>query len=944
MNNMRPVFNSSIYKRIHMLLMVVVLLAGGAISSQAMAQAVIEGQVTSARDGTPVDGVRITIPGTGYAASTDAEGRYSIEVPAGTYELRANRGGFAMETEGGITLTNGQTVTRSLVLTPEMEQLVVLGRALLEGSTASTLSLQREAMTVTEVSGSEEFSRLGDSTAADTLKRITGLTVEDNKFVVIRGQPLRYTSTLFNGSQLPSLDPIQQVTPLDLFPSGVLSSIAVQKAYTADRQGSFGSGQVQLSSTGLPSEDFFEISGSTAYNSSMDEDGLEFNTGNDRWGTVPAILGLPDPVAAVQDAGTPIFTLSADEQIALGRSFSNELAPGYLSAMGPDGGVSIAAGKRYDTDDGATFGASFTLDYGQKARVELEDNLELNIGGDNELVIRDEYSTSRSKLNTNLGGLLALTAEWFNHRIKSNTFWVRDATEKTVIDEGLFEPSDVEFLRRFLLEYEQRELMMQQFTGHHDFEAIVLDWRLLAANATRELPDRRIFALQNTEDDGSGNWFLDKDATDLIRQFNKVEEDTYSGGVDIGLPLRDIASNDLGVGLKTGFDYDFRERVSDQRQFGFNSTGSAFRPVEEIFAPENFGVDVTFTEFGGISNDYTSEVEIIGGYAQLDFDSLERYRVVAGVRMEDASFKVQTFEAGGVGGATGVESGFETQKFLPSLVGSLSIFDNTQIRAGLTRTISYPATVEVADTAFVDTQTDESFIGNPELRPTIIDSADLRYEWYPSRGEALTIGGFYKDFTDPIERSFLAVGGSTNAAITFDNAEKGKVYGVEFNSYFGLDTILGYLRQDYSSEWISNINVGLNFSLQDSEIEQAADTSATNPVRRMTGQPDNTINLQIGYTGPEHIFTVKFGRVGNRLITAGTEGVPDEFLDPRHDLGFKWSWSPMAWPVLEPMTISLEVENLLDDSYDRTQGDFTVRSYQTGVTAKLGLKYRFDPF
>jgi outer membrane receptor protein involved in Fe transport len=277
-------------------------------------------------------------------------------------------------------------------------------------------------------------------------------------------------------------------------------------------------------------------------------------------------------------------------------------------------------------------------------------------------------------------------------------------------------------------------------------------------------------------------------------------------------------------------------------------------------------------------------------------------------------------------------------------VGSYSVSENTQIRAGFTRSLSYPATVEVADTNFVDTQTDESFIGNPELRLTTIDSADLRFEWYPSRGEALTVGGFYKDFTDPIERSFIALAGGSKL-ISFDNADKGKVYGLELNTYFGLDTLLGYLQQDYESDWISNINVGLNFAIQDSEVKQdSATTSATNPLRRMTGQPDSTANFQIGYIGPEHIFTLKFGRVGKRLITAGVENLPDEFLSQRYDLGFKWSWSPTAWPILEPMTISLEIENLLDDEYERTQGDFVIRTYKTGITGKLGLKYRFDSF
>ena len=926
------------------------LIITGALSYSAIplaqAQGVIQGRLTSAQNGSPVSGAQIAVPGTGITDSTDASGNYRLEVPAGSHVIQFRQSGYIDETLVDIVVADGQTNTQNvqLSLAGQIEQLFVIGRAALEGSTASVLSIQREAVMVTEVSGAEEFLRLGDSNAAETLERVTGLTVEDNKFVVIRGQPKRYTSTLFNGSQLPSLDPIQQITPLDLFPSGVLSSIAVQKAYTADRAGSFGSGQVQLSTSGLPTEDFLELKASVGFNESINEDGLEFNTGKDIWGEVDAILKLPQAVVEVQDAGTPIATLPLADRIALGQSFSDELAPGFLGNMGPDAVFSISTGKRFDTDAGGTYGASLNFDYGQKVRVEDEDNLLLRLGtsddGETIPVIQDDYHTSRTELGTNLGGLLALTAEWDSHRLKSNSFWIRDTSEKVEMDEGLFQPSsNSDWLRRFLLEFEQRELLMQQFTGFHDFNAIQFDWRVLVSNATRELPDRREFAIQNTNVDGSGTFFLQNAAPNLLRGFNSIDEDTFSGGVDMTLPVFD--SGNLVTGFKAGFDYDFRDRVSEIRQFGFNTSGNRFRSVEEIFADENIGVDVTFTEFGGVANDYTSEVEILAGYTQLDFDMPERFRIVAGVRLENASFQVETFEAGGAVGAIGVESGFDQQKGLPSLVASWFLTEDSQLRAGLTRSLSYPATVEVSNTIFVDTEASERFQGNPDLEPAVIDSADLRWEWYPSRDEAMTIGAFYKDFTGPIERSFAPVAGG-GETITFINADKGDVIGVELNSYFNLGRLIELM--EGGPDWLNNMHFGANFAWQDSEVEFTDTTIATNPIRRMTGQPDTLLNLQFGYTGIEHVFRLKFGRVGERLITAGIQDLPDEFLEPRLDLGFKWSWTPTFWPVLEPLTISLEVENLLNDAYERSQGEFITRSYKTGVTGSLSLKWRFDSF
>ncbi|MEX2489283.1 MAG: TonB-dependent receptor, partial [Pseudomonadales bacterium] len=650
------------------------------------------------------------------------------------------------------------------------------------------------------------------------------------------------------------------------------------------------------------------------------------------FGNINDILKLPPAIAEIQEAGIPIATLPQDERNALGSSFSEELAPGYLKSMGPDFGVSISGGKRFDTDSG-TYGATLSFDYDQDVRFEEEDRLLLRLGTGDEIIIQNDYVTERTKLNTNLGGLLALTAEWYNHRLKSNTFWVRDVTEKVEMQEGLFRPSDTQWLRRFLLEYEQRELLMQQFTGTHDFTSIQFDWRLLAANATRELPDRRSYQLNNTMIDGSGNWLLDNRSPNLLRSFSSVDEDTFSGGVDITLPV--FEGSTAVIGLKSGFDYDYRDRISTLRQFGFNTTGDRFRPVEQIFERDNIGVDVTFTEFSsGASSDYTSETEIVGGYAQLDFDFIERFRVVAGARLEDASMEVETFVGLGAAGAAPVVSGFEEQKVLPSLVGSWFLSENSQLRAGLSRSLSYPATVEVSATTYVDVEASEEFRGNPDLEPVIIDSADLRWEWYPSLSEALTFGVFYKEMSNPIERSYISIAGS-GETISLINADKGEVYGVEVNSYFGLDRLNVVF--DGIPALFDNMHIGANFTWQDSEVELTESTIATNPVRRMTGQPDILLNLQLGYTGIRHVVTAGLSWVGKRLITAGINDLPDEFLEPHMDLGVKWSYTP-----IDPLTISLELENLLNDSYQRSQEEFFTRAYKTGITGKLGLSWRFD--
>lgn len=930
-------------------------------------QGVITGRVISATDGTPLRDAVVSLEDGEATAKTDADGRYRLLVPVGTHELVIEKVGFTRSTIADLEIAEGQTLTRDSTLKADskllsaaagatagviggglkvIEELVVMGRAMIEGSVASSLSEQQESSSVIEVIGSEEFSRLGDSTAADTLQRLTGLNVEEGKFVVIRGQPLRYTSTLFNGSQMPSLDPIQSVTPLDLFPSGVLSNIAVQKAYTAERPGSFGSGQIQLSTTGMAAEDFLEIKVGSAVNfQSIDEDPLEFNTGDDIWGGVNDILDIPAGVLAAQNAGTPIATLPAAERIALVQSFSDELAPGFMDTSGPDGSFSLTGGKRVDTAAGS-YGMSVAFDYNQNVRTESEERRLIGPGPDNQFIAQDDSVINRTKFATGFGGLLALTGEWENHELKSNTFWVRDTVEQTEVNEGLFRPSDEDFLRKFLLEFEQRELFIQQFTGKHTFDAFDLGWRFLKSNANRELPDRREFALENTQQfseenptlDGSGSWFVAN--TPLDRRWNSVEEDTFTVGADLTIRLSELLFADAGFNLvlQGGVDRETRDRESDTRLFQFVANpadGNRFLPVEQLFSDARVASgEVSFSE-AGAADDYTADVEIEGSYVQVDVEVPEMFRLVAGVRFEQAEFDIQTAQFAGAGGAIAVNSGFIRRDELPSLVGSWFISDEMQVRGGIARSLAYPTSVELSDTTFIDPDSNEQFLGNPDLGPVVIDSYDLRWEWYPSGSEALTVGFFYKDMEDPIERTGINRGGGNPPIVEFRNAEKGEVIGVEVNGRVELGRFRDMLG---GPAWLEDVHLGGNIAYQDSEVTLPPGIE-TNPVRRMTGQPEILGNLEIGYTGVEHIVRIAFGYTSDRLINGGTNSLPDEFIEPRFTLGGKWSYNP---DYLDALTVSLELENLLNDEIKRKQAGILTRNLTTGVTGSLSLKWRFD--
>jgi outer membrane receptor protein involved in Fe transport len=262
--------------------------------------------------------------------------------------------------------------------------------------------------------------------------------------------------------------------------------------------------------------------------------------------------------------------------------------------------------------------------------------------------------------------------------------------------------------------------------------------------------------------------------------------------------------------------------------------------------------------------------------------------------------------------------------------------EDMQIRAGYGRSLSYPTPVEISDTTYVDPDSNELFLGNPALGPVVIDSYDLRWEWYPSGSEALTVGFFYKDLRDPIERFSINRSGSSEPVVSFSNAQSGKVIGVELNGRVELDRLRALVG---GPAFIDDLYLGGNFAYQDSEVTMPAGGIDTNPVRRMTGQPEIAATIEFGYTGVEHVVRMAFGYTGDRLINAGVNGLPDEFVAPRLTLGGKWSYNP---EFLDRLTVSLELENALDDAYRRTRGGIVTRDYTSGITLGLSAKWRFD--
>ncbi len=891
----------------------------------------LRGVLRSVVDGSPVAGVKVFASGLGELTRTDAEGAFSAEVPAGAYVVSLVHPNYTTRTLPNVEVAAEQETLASAELTPaglELEEFVVTA-PFIEGSVASVLAEQRASSEVAEVIGAEQFSKAGDSDAAEALQRVSGLVIEDGKFVVVRGQPSRYTATTFNGASLPSPDPVQQIVPLDLFPANVLRSIAVQKSFSADKPGGFGGGLIELRSRAIPESTFFEIGVKVGGNTeSTGKDGLESRGGSRDWlGEDDGTRALPPELAAAVSTPEALQTfrrLPEAERNALGRT----LDPNYAldeQSLPPNAGVSLSGGTSRSLFGGqAGVLGSLDLSNGYKRSVEIERSF--NLAGGGRLDPVTDFVEERTDFSSTLGSLLVFGWENEFHRVNSNSFFIRDTIDRTQVDVGTDRTSDDREERNFLIEFNQRELFVQQLQGEHSFNRVLIDWGYQSSTGERERPDRRQYRYQLLSNDRVVN----QSEFGLQREYNTTTDDTQSLSLNGTLTAWD--SERLDVLVKLGAASSEQDRRSQTLRFRLQPDNDADlfdTDPESFYAPENIGAGLEF-ESPTLGNDnYAGRVEIDGYFLQTDVSWADRLRVVSGVRFEDASYETRTFSDEDTTQA--IVSGFETSDALPAVSLTYFLNDTMQIRAAFGDSISRPLLVETSATSFFDPDNGRQFVGNTDLVPTEIRSYDLRYEWYPSGTQSLTAGVFYKDYTNAIERSFIPIGGG-RPVISFINAPTASVSGVELGGRLDLRSV-ALLRK--AGEWIEQTYLQANLSVIDSEVELDADTIATNARRQLQGQADNALNLQLGFEGEQRDWVLSYNRVGKRLDTAGIFGLPDIFEDPIAILDAAYTQR------FGRAKVKLTIGNVLDAERTYKQGDQLQRQITTGTSYGLSFGYAF---
>ena len=904
----------------------------------------LSGAVISAASGAGIEGALLTFTGGPEPryASSDEVGGFVVVLPAGSYTLSVFRSGFPSPPDREIAIQAGIEQNLTIPLSREaaawqrgMEEIVVLG-----AYRPTALTRSRDSESVVDVLSSEDFAITGDSTAVDALARVPGLTVVNSKYVYVRGLGERYSNTVFNGSPLPSPDPTRRVIPMDMFPTGALESVDIQKTYSPKLPGDFSGGMVAMATRGAPSERVLELSVGIGGNSQATGDqGLHFGGGDRDWlGMDDGTRELPAVLNQVTENGAVSLNLVSDEERArAGRSLNRgydtdlqEVEPGVSLSGRWGGGRQVGGG-----DLGFLLSARYSNDWSYRDEERRTFGLS---GASDDLSILDEGTQSRTQNTIDLS--LLGNVEWDINAdtfLRSTTFVTR-RTDRTFLREfDFFSENDIH-VADTTLEFVERQLLSQQFAGEHfieTFRSLTVDWSLTWSVATRGEPDTRFYRFERFNE-AENLYALSDTGQSNERSWEDLEDEALNYALNLSLPIEFGSDSDGEIAF--GLSYLDKERDSRFRRFRFltdfsrnNLRSQLGQTPDLIFADELIAEDLwELQETTQPTDNYAAGHNLSAAYAMADLNLGMSWRWMFGARFEDSTQDVTTFELIDPTRRNMRELAESTLLPAMTLTWLPGGGETQQIRLGYSRTLNRPDLKELSEAPYIDPEERYTVVGNPDLKVASIDNLDLRWEYFFDNVNNVQVAVFHKKFEDPIERVIRLGAGGVR---TFANAESATLQGVEVQ----LRAELGLV-----SDAMRDFEFRLNAALVDSKVDiGSAGAQQTSTERELEGQSPWVANVQFIYDNPDLDLqaALLFNMAGERIVDVGTQGLPDSYGQPVARLDFNYRQAVNLFGA--PLRIQLKIRNILDDNYEVLRGSRVERLYNRGRSISLSVNAQF---
>ncbi|WP_080904814.1 TonB-dependent receptor [Parabacteroides sp. Marseille-P3160] len=900
----------------------------------------------------PLIGAAVLIEGSTLGTSTDLDGNFAIvDLRPGSYTVLIKYVGYAPIRQENVVVTKGQSAVLNIDMVTEgleLQSVVIVGQRK-QNTDLAMLQATKTSLLVQSGISSQQITRTQDRDAAEVIRRVPGISLTENKFVTVRGLAQRYNNVWINNAAVPSSEADTRAFSFDLIPSSQMDNLVVIKSQAPELPADFSGGFIKMSTKDVPDQNSFSVSVGGSVNDKTHFRDFYYNPGS---GT--DFLGFDDGKRSFEGSYLDRLDVenSSDVDAFTKNGFNNDWSVKKKSPFA-DLRLSTSWNHRYDLENGKRFAVISTLNYTNSYTNALDMvNSRYGIWNTREDAPEYVYNYTDNVYanNVRLGAMLNLTYlpnEQDKYEFK-NIFNQLGQDKYT-------NRSGYQFLsQKYIQEkqeyfYSSRSTYSGQVSGTYNREASKFDWNIGYAYADKNQPDRRIINREEntfTGDAHEGEMFIDQN--EIERIFYRLNEHIGSAGINYQKTF-DVGS--LQPILKAGAYSEMKNRDYKNRAFTYQWSNNANLPtdfryqdvVNEILIPANWGSDkIYINENTNNTNNYKGKNYHYAGYLGINVP-VNKFDIYAGVRYENNDMRLTSYTS--YLDFRTEERKYKSSDFFPSLNMTYKMNDQHQLRLAYGASINRPEFREVSTSVYYDFDLFSPIKGNKDLKIAHIQNMDLRYEFYPNQGEAISVALFYKHFKNPIEWTYIEAN-SGDYTFTFTNAKGADNYGIEVDIKKTLDFI-----------GLPNFSLNFNGALIKSKVQFEEDTRK--PDRQMQGQSPYLINTGLFYQHAKHGVNagILYNRIGKRIIGVGrvvtspgtsiNNDIPDSYEMPRNaiDLTFskkiaqRWEVKASARDILGEKITFKQFPRFEDDNKEIHKREQTTKQYSPGRSFIFSLSY-----
>lgn len=879
---------------------------------------VLSGKIVDAKTGETLMGTTVIVDDdNNMAASSDLDGNFTIpKVPVGKHKVRVRYIGYQEKNEE-VEVKANEVTTFNITLSENevvLKEAVVTATVTRRDNESAIVMMQKNSTVIQSGISSEEMKRTPDKSSGEVIRRVSGATIQDGKFAVIRGLADRYNMALINNVILPSTEPDRKAFAFDVFPSNILDNIIIMKTGQPNLPSEWAGGLIQLNTRDIPEKSFFNVSYGISFN-----EGSTFKPFKSYDGSKTDFLGFDNNVRPLGKNFPGIIELNdmkiqgaTDTLRSLGKRITNrswKVNNGKISYPGQT--LQLSGGFAVRKKD-IQVGGVFALSYSNSQRF-TEGTRTKYAGTGSEL--DNDYNDER--YNTAVSGALLGNLSLViknNHKISFKNIFTSNSDNGIIQRNGVSYGSATE-QNRTSLEFTSSKVFSTNLSGDHLFAGTEIRWKWNGGFVmiNRDQPRTTRYSYERpytssvpfgpnetTEPYAFQFSYGGSDPKQSAYFYSQLREKVYNAGTDLTVPFKVLGQKQS---ITAGYYFQYRTRSFEARNLfidypgGYNDSMRYDTNVDNIINQANFtNGKLTMNPFVFPTDIYSANSTTHAAYVMMENNFGERFKAVWGFRFE--SFKQNLTSPGAIdfdiipqdpeppiirtkvvdttysrsyfSGAYSADStGKVTMKFplLPSINFIYKINETMNLRASYSQSMSRPEFRETSPFIYYDFLRDVNLTGNVNLMQTFIHNADLRYEYFMGKGQSINASVFYKHFTNTIELTSVASG--SQQSFIYNNAKMAYLVGVEVELRKNFDFVSKKLE-----DLVFVANMAYIYSRVD--LRNVKNSSSDETLRPMQGQSPYIINLGLSYVHPKVGTGVSllYNQVGQRLYATGEVGNP----------------------------------------------------------------------